>query len=163
MVAGMSAGNLIHLSERSSVAGSNAPLTTTTAVQVKKTYDGQAPGPICVVDDDEWVTDSITTLLETYGFSVRPYASAAQYLGDPQRDETQCLIIDQHMPGIEGLDAVAALRREALFPPTILITGRLDAAISRRADQLGVQAILEKPFPVARLVTLIRSLLDRHE
>jgi FixJ family two-component response regulator len=159
----MSAENLIHRSESGLPAGSNALLTTTTAVQVKRAHDGDAPGPICVVDDDEWVTDSIITLLELHGFSVRAYTSASQFLGDPRRDETQCLIIDQHMPGIEGLDAVAALHREALFPPTILITGRLDAAISHRADQLGVQAILEKPFPVARLLTLIRSLVDRHE
>jgi FixJ family two-component response regulator len=57
--------------------------------------------------------------------------------------------------------AIAALHRDDLFPPTILITGRLDATISRRADQLGVHAILEKPFPAARLVTLIRGLLYR--
>ena len=159
----MSAGNLIHLSESGSVAGSNALRTTLTAVQVKRARDGDAPGPICVVDDDEWVTDSIATLLETYGFSVRSYTSAAQFLGDLRRGETRCLIIDQHMPGIEGLEAVAALHREALFPPTILITGRLDAPISRRADQLGVAAILEKPFPVARLITLISSMVDRQE
>lgn len=159
----MSAMNLIHLSERRSVAGSNAPATTTTAVQVKRADDGHAPGPVCVVDDDEWVTDSIATLLETYGFSVRSYTSAAQFLGDRRRDETQCLVIDQHMPGIEGLDAVAALHHQGVLPPTILITGRLDAAISRRADQLGVEAILEKPFSVTRLVTLIGSLIDRHE
>ncbi len=159
----MSAENLIHLSEGGSIAGVNAPLTATTAVQVKRVRDGDTPGPICVVDDDEWVTDSIATLLETYGFCVRSYTSAAQFLGDPQRHEAQCLVIDQHMPDIEGLDALAALHREALFPPTILITGRLDAAISRRADRLGVQAILEKPFPVTRLITLIRSLLDRQE
>jgi len=156
----MSAGNLIHLSAAQPIAGSNAPQTTMTAVQVKKAEDGDVPGPVCIVDDDEWVTDSIATLLELHGFSVRSFPSATHFLGDPRRDETQCLVIDQHMPGIEGLDAVAALHRDAFFPPTILITGRLDAAISRRADQLGVAAILEKPFPAARLVTLIRSLIE---
>lgn len=159
----MSAGNLIHLSESRSADGSNGPPTTLTAVQVKRARDGQTPGPICVVDDDEWVSDSIAALLETYGFNVRSYTSAGQFLGDLRRDETRCLVIDQHMPGIEGLDAVAALHRESLFPPTILITGRLDAMISRRADQLGVEAILEKPFPVTRLITLIRSMVERQE
>ena len=159
----MSRVNLIHLRESGSAAGLNAAAATMMAVQVNRADERHAPGPICVVDDDEWVTDSIKTLLETYGFSVRSYASAAEFLSDQRRDETQCLIIDQHMPGIEGLDAIAAMQREDLFPPTILITGRLDAAISRRADQLGVQAILEKPFPVARLVTLIRSLVDKQQ
>lgn len=161
----MSSEKLIHLSESPSIGGLNPPATIakTAAVQVEKVDDGRAAGPICVVDDDEWVTDSIATLLETYGFSVRSYNSAAQYLADRRRNETQCLIIDQHMPGVEGLDAVATLHREAFCPPTVLITGRLDAAISRRADQLGVQAILEKPFAAARLVTLIRSLLDRRD
>lgn len=161
----MSPENLIQLSDARAIGGLNAPATTAraAAAEVKKADDIDAPGPICVIDDDEWVCNSITTLLETYGFNVLSYTSAAQFLGDRRRDGMRCLVIDQHMPDMEGLDAVAVLHREELFPPIILITGRLNAAITRRAGELGVHAILEKPFPVARLVTLIRTALDLHE
>jgi len=154
--------NLIQVSEASPIMGSDVAYATTLALAATVTkaehIDGR--GPVCVVDDDDWVCDSMTVLLETYGFAVSAYASGAQFLGDERRDKARCLIIDQHMPGMDGLEVVAALRREGLSPPTLLITGRLDAAIARRAGELGVHAILEKPFRVTRLVELIRGVLD---
>ncbi|MNC96361.1 response regulator FixJ [compost metagenome] len=63
------------------------------------------------------------------------------------------------MPGLDGLGLVAELHRKEAALPTILITGRLDAGIAQRAGELGVLAILEKPFPVTRLVELVRSTL----
>ncbi len=67
------------------------------------------------------------------------------------------------MPGLDGLDVVGELHRDGVFLPAILITGRLDAAINRRAGELGVRAILEKPFPVARLVELVGSTFAARE
>ena len=70
-------------------------------------------------------------------------------------------IIDQHIPPMNGLEVLAALRSEAVFVPTILIGGRLDARIAQRAVELGVVAVLDKPFAVARLVELVRAGLGR--
>ena len=124
-----------------------------------KTEKSEAPGPVCVVDDDDWVCDSLCVLLETYGFSVRTYPSGAAFLKDDRRLDAQFLIVDQHMPGLDGLDLVAEVHRQEVVLPTILITGRLDAGIAQRGAELGVLALLEKPFPVARLVELVRSSL----
>jgi two-component system response regulator FixJ len=124
-----------------------------------KTEKSEAPGPVCVVDDDDWVCDSLCVLLETYGFSVRSYPSGAAFLKDDRRLDAKLLIVDQHMPGLDGLDMVAELRRQKVFLPTILITGRLDAGIAQRSGALGVLALLEKPFPVAKLVELVRGAL----
>jgi two-component system, LuxR family, response regulator FixJ len=128
------------------------------AAELTRTDQMDRQGPVCVVDDDNWVCDSLSILLETYGFGVRTYPSGTAFLTDEARRDASCLIVDQHMPGLGGLDLVAELRRREVALPTILITGRLDAAISRRATDLGVLAILEKPFPVARLLELVRML-----
>ena len=127
-----------------------------------KTEQSEAQGPVCVVDDDDWVCDSLCVLLETYGFSVRTYPSGAAFLKDDLRLDAKFLIVDQHMPGLDGLDLVAELHRQEVFLPTILITGRLNAGIAQRADAFGVLALLEKPFPVARLVELVRGSLGPH-
>jgi FixJ family two-component response regulator len=118
------------------------------------------PGPICVVDDDDWVCDSLSAMLEAYGFAVRAYSSGAEFLADDRRAKAKCLIIDQHMPALEGLSVVAELRRQDIEVPTILITGRFDAAIVRRAEELGVTATLEKPFPAAQLIELVQQACD---
>ena len=115
--------------------------------------------PICIVDDDEWVAESLKLLLETFGFEVWSYGSGADFLVDCRHRSAACLIIDQHMPGMSGLDVVAHLQREGIRRPTILISGRLDTKTTERAAGLGVMRIVEKPFEAEGLVDLIRTAL----
>lgn len=127
---------------------------------IKPQQTGQRDRRVYVVDDDASVSDSLIMLLETDGFEAVAYSSGAALLADPRRCAMGCLIIDQHMPGMDGLAVVAALQGEGIFVPTILISGRLDAAITAWADKLGVTAALEKPPPVARLIALVRAALE---
>jgi FixJ family two-component response regulator len=116
--------------------------------------------PVVIIDDDPAVRHSLITLLETYGFQIVAYASGIEFLADNRHDPFGCLIIDQHMPAMDGLDVLTVLRHEAIVVPTILITGRLDAATAARANELGVVSLLEKPFCVTRLLELIRNASD---
>ena len=152
---------LIQVSAVPSVAASDAASATNPGpvAELTKTDQSDTRATVCVVDDDDWVCDSLSVLLETYGFAALTYPSGAAFLKDDGRLDANCLIVDQHMPGLDGLDVVAELHRQQVFLPTILITGRLDAGIAQRAGKLGVLALLEKPFPVARLVELVRSAL----
>jgi two-component system, LuxR family, response regulator FixJ len=114
---------------------------------------------ICVVDDDESVADSLKSLLEIFGYDVQSYNSGAAFLADDGRRATDCLIIDQHMPGMDGLDVVDRLQQQGARMRTILISGRLDTKIKDRAASLGVTNVLEKPFAADHLVDLIRAAL----
>jgi two-component system, LuxR family, response regulator FixJ len=118
---------------------------------------------ICVADDDEWVADSLKSLLETFGYDVQCYNSGADLLADDRRCAAGCVIIDQHMPRMNGLDLVDRLQKEGVRVPMILISGRLDTKTKERAARLGITSVLEKPFAADRLVDLIRTvLLERH-
>lgn len=123
----------------------------------------QSHEQICIVDDDDSVADSLKSLLETFGLDVRCYTSGAEFLADHRRGVAGCLLIDQHMPGLNGLDVVDHLQKEGVRVPTILISGRLDTNIRERAASLGVTSVIEKPFAARRLVNLIRTaLLERN-
>jgi len=115
---------------------------------------------ICVVDDDPWVRDSLTVLLETHGFQVMNHGSGAELLADERHRQAGCLIVDHHMPGMDGLATIDALQGNGVDIPTILITGRLDANIAARAAKSGVIAVLEKPFATEQLVAFIRGNLN---
>ena len=116
---------------------------------------------ICVVDNDSWVLDSLAELLQAHGFEVLTYGSGAEFLADERRREAGRLIVDHHMPGMDGLAVLDALRGDGIGVPAILVTGRLDANIAARAARLGVAQILEKPFSTTRLVELHRVGADR--
>jgi two-component system, LuxR family, response regulator FixJ len=118
---------------------------------------------ICIIDDDEWVADSLKALLETFGFDVLLFRSGCEFLADSRRYGAACLVMDQHMPAMDGLNVIGHLQNEGIRVPTILISGRLDAKTRERAANLGVASVIEKPFAAGRLLDLIQTaLLERN-
>jgi FixJ family two-component response regulator len=115
--------------------------------------------PICIVDDNDAVADSLRGLLTSFGFEVQSYNSGAQFLADERHRTAACLVIDLHMPGMTGLDVLDCLLKEGTRIPSILISGRLDDKLRERATRLGVGEIIEKPLAGARLVELVRMTL----
>jgi len=118
--------------------------------------------PIVVVDDDDWVCDSLRVLLESYGYRVLAYGSGVRLLADDRHRRAGVFIVDHHMPEMDGLAVIAALRREGVSAPTVLTTGRLDPGVAEHAAALGISTILEKPFTAVRLVETVRAGLKRH-
>src|SRR5271157_1943891 len=101
---------------------------------------------VAVVDDDEAVRDSLRFLLETAGFHVVTYGSAGQFLAEAKPGDLVCLVVDQHMPDQTGLQLVSRLRHQGSALPIALITGSPSADLARRAQELGVSTVLEKPL-----------------
>jgi len=102
---------------------------------------------VIVVDDDEAVRESLRFLLETAGFDVDTFASACQFLSAAHGRRPLCLLVDQHMPQLTGLDLLQRLRETGYTVPAALMTGSPSTSLMRRAKELGVQEILEKPLP----------------
>src|SRR5471032_1489246 len=58
---------------------------------------------IVVIDDDDAVRDSLQSLLETAGFSVRLHGSAEEFIAHCPSSERGCLLLDVQMPNMDGL------------------------------------------------------------
>ena len=118
---------------------------------------------VVVIDDDDAFRHSLTMVLSAFGFEVRSFASAEEFIAvcDSQtRGQTQgCLLIDVHLPGLDGFDAIEELRRRGLSMPALLMTGRPDAAMRERAAAASLPPVMEKPTPAAVLIEAIRRAL----
>ncbi len=110
---------------------------------------------VFVVDDDEPVRDSTTALLESHGLPVNAFASAAALLDADVIRHGDCLILDNHMPGMTGVELVETLRARDIRIPVIMFTGRADAALKQRALRAGVLIILDKPVNEEHLLQAI--------
>jgi FixJ family two-component response regulator len=113
---------------------------------------------VIIVEDDPAVRNSLKFSLEIEGFDVRTYASGPDLLDAPDAYGASCLVVDQKMPEMMGLDLIAALRDRRISAPAILITSHPNALLRKRAAAANV-SIVEKPLLGDALVDRIRASL----
>ena len=114
------------------------------------------PHTIGIVEDDAAIRDSLQYLLRARGVGAYCYASAADFLDSADIDQLDGLLIDQHMPGMTGIELVELLRSRQIVTPTIMLTGGTDSSLVARAKRAGVLTVLRKPFAGDELVGWIQ-------
>jgi|HubBroStandDraft_6_1064221.scaffolds.fasta_scaffold731211_2 two-component system response regulator FixJ len=116
----------------------------------------KATGTVAIVDDDPAVLDSLKFLLEVMGCTVAIFTSAREYL-DAGEVRPACMILDQHMPQMTGLELAQKLRANGVSIPVLLITGSPSPAIVARANELGIEGVLEKPPDENDLLNFVKA------
>jgi FixJ family two-component response regulator len=115
---------------------------------------------ISVVDDDESVRESLPDLLREFGFSVRAFSSAEEFLESDSLGQTKCLILDIAMPGMSGVDLQQELKRRRQAIPIVFITAHGDETIRPRVLGAGAVECLLKPFSDAALRKALTAALE---
>jgi two-component system response regulator FixJ len=113
---------------------------------------------VFVVDDDSAVRKSIKFALELEGFEVRAYSSPQQLLIEESIPSPSCLVVDYHLPGMNGLELVAKWRERNGALPAVLITSP-DNNLRNRAAASGVPMV-DKPMLGAPLLKVVRAAFD---
>ena len=117
---------------------------------------------ISVIDDDESIRMSTKLLIESFGYRVTTFESAEDFLDFGQLNDASCLIVDVHLPGINGLQLQNRLATSGCRIPIIFISAFGEQESRRRAMQAGAAAFMTKPYVDEELLLTIRSAL-RHE
>jgi FixJ family two-component response regulator len=112
---------------------------------------------VSVVDDDESIRESLPDLLNEFGYSVRTFSSALEFLASDALDQTNCLLLDIAMPVMTGIELQAELKRRDKRIPIIFITATQDEADRARVIERGAAACLTKPFSEAALLEALGS------
>lgn len=127
--------------------------------------DEPAPGArwILVAEDDDEFREVIAEALRREGYRVREVADGVRLrevtLSSCARGAPPATIIsDIRMPGLNGPDALLAIRQWGLTMPVIMITAFADDATLTSADRFGATAILDKPFDVDELLDTVKFL-----
>jgi two-component system response regulator FixJ len=113
---------------------------------------------VAVVDNEKSVRASLRMLLETEGYKVREYNSAAALLADPP-PAGSCLVVDVIMPAMTGLALQEELNRRGMNFSLILMTGHGNVPLAVQAMKAGAVDFLEKPVDPDRLLGSIASAL----
>jgi FixJ family two-component response regulator len=113
---------------------------------------------VAIVDDDPAVRSSLQFALEIEGYEVRIFGDGAELLIDPRIARFACLIVDQNLPALNGLELAQRLRARSVLNPVILITSQPSETLRRRALAAGIP-IVEKPLLGNTLLEMIQSVL----
>ena len=114
---------------------------------------------VYVVDDDEQMRSVLSRLLRSE-YEVICFAAARQFLDVASALVPGCLILDMHMPEINGLDVLRGLAERELHFPTIMITGAGEVSIAVRAMKAGAIDFVEKPFRGEAILEAVREAQD---
>jgi len=114
---------------------------------------------ISVVDDDDSVRESLRGLIRSVGFAVKVFASAEEFLNSDHLRNTNCLILDVRMPGMNGLELQRQLAATDRKIPVIFITAHGDDEVRSRALNGGAVDYLLKPFSEEALLNAIDAAL----
>lgn len=114
---------------------------------------------VSVVDDDESVRESLPDLLREFGFAVRAFSSAEEFLASDCLAETSCLILDIAMPGLTGPELQQELKTRRRIIPIIFITALREETVRARVLAQGAVECLFKPFSDTALRDAVNAAL----
>lgn len=117
-----------------------------------------AEGLIAVVDDDKAVRDGLEALLESWGYETVAFPDAETLLENGPARGVTCLLLDVRLPGMDGLDLVAELRRSGDCTPILMMSAHGEISTAVEAMRRGAQDFIEKPFDDEPLIRRIEGI-----
>jgi FixJ family two-component response regulator len=120
-----------------------------------------SPHMVFIVDDDESLRTSLSSLLRSVGLQVQVFGSPAEFLNGKRPDVASCLVLDIRLPGLSGLDFQNELTKAEIQIPIIFITGYGDIPMSVRAMKAGAVEFLTKPIREQDLLDAVQIALQR--
>jgi FixJ family two-component response regulator len=110
---------------------------------------------IFIVEDDVSVNLAVNRLLEAAGFRTRCFTSATALLADPGACSADCLVLDVHLPDMNGFELQRKLRAAGSSAPVVVITAHDDPMHRRAAREIGAHAYITKPFSSLTLLEAV--------
>lgn len=114
---------------------------------------------VFVVDDDEVLRDALCQLLEAAGIDVKGFADGPTFLNAYDHDCAGCVLLDEAMPGMNGMEVQRTLKERGFDIPIIFLTGHGDIPMAVEALHGGAMDFLEKPVPGPVLINQVRKAL----
>ena len=118
---------------------------------------------IAIVDDDAFVCRALQRLLRASGYAVDTYSSGVQFLQSVEDRLPDCVVLDLHMPGVNGFEVQARLKDRGFRMPVVVITGHHTPEGRARVLGNGAAAYVCKPVDITDLLDAINgALLSGH-
>jgi len=118
---------------------------------------------ILVIDDEAAIRDSLKMILEYEDYEFIGAASGPDGIASVKRDAPDLVVLDIKMPGMNGLDTLAEIRKVDEALPVAMISGHGTITDAMQATRLGAFDFIEKPFTSERVLVTVAKGLEVRE
>ena len=116
---------------------------------------------ISIIDDDSLVRDALCRLCTSAGYQVEAFGSAEAFVETVSAEQTDCLILDVHLPGRSGLELQSDLLAANLRFPIVFVTAFEDKQAKMQGLKRGAVEFLLKPLDSKKLLDAIDRTLHK--
>ena len=116
-----------------------------------------------IVDDEAKVRDALTLLLSTAQIESRSYGSAEEYLTLNPLEEPACILLDNQLPGMSGIELLKHIVAATSNSKVIMITAYGDVPTAVLAMKAGAFHFVQKPFDAEALLATVEEALSRSD
>lgn len=116
---------------------------------------------VLVADDTANGRELVKTVLENTGYEVIEAKDGVEALASARQGHPDLIILDLHMPGLDGFGVLEELRRDKQFAttPVMALTASAMMGDKERAIALGFTGYITKPIRLATLRSEVERLL----
>jgi DNA-binding NtrC family response regulator len=117
------------------------------------------PDSVLLIDDDVDVLRAVGQVFERGGYEVARELDAESGIAAYDRLHPEVVVLDLHLPGMDGMEALRHLRERNAA--VILLTGHGDVQSAVQAMQLGAENFLTKPVDLDHLLAAVARIADK--
>jgi FixJ family two-component response regulator len=117
---------------------------------------------IAIVDDEESIRKALTRLLRSAGLDVETFPSGVEFMESIPTRRPDCVVLDLHMPAMDGFEVLARLAKSSVPVPVVIITGHDSTETRDRALAGRPMAYLRKPVNDQTLLDAIELALTHN-
>jgi DNA-binding response OmpR family regulator len=118
---------------------------------------------VLLVEDDPLFRKVLTTVLSSLGLQPLVAESGEAALSALGSHPVDIVLMDYHLPGMNGLELARSLRARNVTSPMILVSGFLTDTMKIEAQAARVAKVLHKPMDMSALQETVVALLDEQE
>ena len=117
---------------------------------------------ILVVDDDENIVELISLYLVKEKYNVYKKYNGMNILKEIKQNNIDLVILDVMLPGMNGYEVCAEIRRE-LGTPIVMLTAKSETFDKIKGLELGADDYVTKPFESQELISRVKAVLRRYK
>lgn len=118
---------------------------------------------ILLIDDDEWIRDSLRLWFEGEGCHLTTVETAEEGMEALKQQVYEIMIVDYKLPGMDGLEFFNRIQGAYPHAMKILITAYAGERVVFEMARMGIHGLIEKPFTTNTIEASLCRLIENRE